>query len=270
LRAAQANLRSALIDHRGLTFYVAEHENIVKKPGFSSLLSSTRDQQRLLSREMPARDIDHLQSTTTLFNANGAEAVQRAPVFCTFHDVKRFADYSDHSCDSMGNTVGFSTSLAFRSGFAKLPPPATLRHQTALRNPRPRLRLLSPSGWLADNAGTEAFHSPRVTRVNLSLVLSGSGKQGFAGVSTLSRDAFLTSKTPIKVGDSSDALLTPSLAENFPSVACETTRKVALPLARNSAGSQKYLRTLERANYSSRDSSAAQFTCSRPEWTRHD
>jgi len=82
----------------------------------------------------------------------------------------------------------------------------------------------------------EAFTAARVTRGDLSLVLVGSGGQGFAGVPGVSRTGALTNENLIGVLDRADAILIPSLAENSPSVAYEAASRGVVPVVRNAAG----------------------------------
>jgi glycosyltransferase involved in cell wall biosynthesis len=158
LTASTSDLRSAPLEHPGLTLAAAVDAYIIKKPGFPSLFSSIRDQQRSLPQEMPASDIYHLHWTNGLFGADGAEAFHRAPVVWTLHDMNPFTGGCHHSFDCVGYTDGCSGCPAVRSRFTNRPP-ATLEHKTALYKTWPRLHLVAPSAWLADKARSSiAFH----------------------------------------------------------------------------------------------------------------
>lgn len=302
LTASASDLRSAPLEHPGLTASAAVDEYIIKEPGFPSLFSSTRDQQRSLPREMPTSDIYHLHWTNGLFGADGAEAFHRAPVVWTLHDMNPFTGGCHHSFECVGYTEDCSACPAVRPPFANRPP-ATLKHKTALYKTWPRLRLVAPSAWLADKARSsvafeglpvcvipnpidsaffatpqqaitahvvapedhtvivviaanlddpiknvawaiEAFSAARVTRADLSLVLVGSGGQGFADAPGISRTGPLTSEALIGVLDRADAILIPSLAENSPSVAYEAASRGVVPVVRNAAGLPEVVKNL--------------------------
>ncbi len=302
LTASTSDLRSAPLEHPGLTLASAVDEYIIKKPGFPSLFSSTREQQRSLPKKMPVSDVYHLHWTTGLFGADGAEAFQKAPVVWTLHDMNPFTGGCHHSFDCVGYTGGCSACPAVRSRFANRPP-LTLEHKTTLYQTWPLLHLVAPSAWLADKARSsvafqglhvsvipnpidsvffatpqqartahvaapddhtvivviaanlddpiknvawaiEAFTAARVTRPDLSLVLVGSGGQGFAGVPGVSRTGVLNTENLIGVLDRADAILIPSLAENSPSVAYEAASRGVVPLVRNATGLPEVVKNL--------------------------
>jgi glycosyltransferase involved in cell wall biosynthesis len=78
----------------------------------------------------------------------------------------------------------------------------------------------------------------------LSLVLVGSGGQGFAGLLGVARTGPLTSKALIGVLDRADAIVIPSLAENSPSVAYEAASRGVVPIVRNAAGLPEVVKNL--------------------------
>jgi glycosyltransferase involved in cell wall biosynthesis len=90
----------------------------------------------------------------------------------------------------------------------------------------------------------DAFTAARATRDDLSLVLVGSGGQGFAGVPGVARTGPLPSAAIIGVLDRADAIVIPSLAENSPSVAYEAASRGVVPIVRHAAGLPEVVKNL--------------------------
>jgi hypothetical protein len=117
LTGSASDLRAAPLEHPSVTLSAAVDEYLIKKPGFPSLFSSTRDQQHSLPQGLPPSDIYHLHWTNGLLNLGRASALRKTPVFWTLHDMNPFTGGCHHSFDCEGYTTDCSGCPAVRPLF---------------------------------------------------------------------------------------------------------------------------------------------------------
>lgn len=294
LTGSASDLRSAPLEHPSVTLSAAVDEYLIKKPGFPSLFSSTRDQRHTVPEGLPPSDIYHLHWTNGLLNFGKATALRHNPVFWTLHDMNPFTGGCHHSFDCEGYTTDCSGCPAVRPLFQNKPP-LTLQRKTSLYTTWPTLHVVTPSNWLAQKARSstalsgvpvsvipnpidprffsepaepektpslfpkdhvvvavvaaqlddpiknvtwalEALEKARLSRKNISLVLVGSGGQGFSTVPGVTLTGPLDTDSLIRVLDHADAIVIPSLAENSPSVAYEAASRGVVPVVRRAGG----------------------------------
>lgn len=163
LTASESDLASSPWAHPRLTVSAAIDEYVLKAPGFPSLFSEVRDRNSVLDTESLSAEIIHLHWINGTLDLAKATSLRDTPVFWTLHDMNPFTGGCHHSFGCQGFTRACEECPAVRS-FAQALPPHRLRHKREHYETWPRLHLVTPSGWLANEAArSSAFPDTPIT-----------------------------------------------------------------------------------------------------------
>lgn len=164
--ASATDLRSAPLEHPGVTLAAAIDDFVIKEPGFQALYSDLRDRRAVLAPKLPDSDIVHLHWVNGLLDLSKVAQLRNKRVVWTLHDMNPFTGGCHYSIECERFNSGCTNCPAVRSFFSARPP-ATLIRKKALYAKWPTLQIVAPSAWLASQArDSEAFHDLPISVIN--------------------------------------------------------------------------------------------------------
>ena len=161
--ASSSDIASEPFAHPALTISAAVDEYVIKKSGFPSLFSEIRERNAVLDATGLSADVFHLHWVSGTLDLAKASFLKNSPVIWTLHDMNPFTGGCHHSFGCEGFTASCEECPAVRS-FATRLPPARLSQKIDDYSTWRKLRVVTPSAWLAQEAArSSAFHETPMT-----------------------------------------------------------------------------------------------------------
>jgi glycosyltransferase involved in cell wall biosynthesis len=150
------DLKNEPLRHPGHTLAAAVDATIVKNPGFSAMVSLTRDHKTMPVTIRPDRDIIHLHWLNGVSRPGNLRLLPSQAVVWTLHDMNPFTGTCHYSLTCDNYTSGCLQCPAVRPRFHKLVT-RNLHDKTTSVHSLGSLTLVSPSAWLANAATNSAI-----------------------------------------------------------------------------------------------------------------